>query len=361
MDAFTNPRRSGAPAKRRSAAASRVESRPEVRVGPIRPLADLLREHGLKPDEVLAGVGLPTTIFDDPENWISFSDLSNLLQACSALSGGSNCGLRVGSGFRLDSLGLLGQLMKNSPTLRDALRLGALHLNLHDRGALSLTLDLGEEFSALGYALFDGTLGAAEQILDGAIAMQFLLLRELCGPDWKPAVVQFSHRRPADVTALRNFFGPRIEFDAQLSANVFESRWLDQPIRGANPETYAALMAEVARHEEQCALSFAEQVRRSIYAVTITGTANEASLARLFGLNERTFRRRLEEEGNTLRAILSTVRREWSRHLLSDTELPVSEIAWILGYSDPTVFARAFRTWTTQSPSEWRVRRVPGA
>lgn len=359
MDAFTKPSRIRAPVKRRSAAATRVESRAEVRVGPIQPLADLLREHGLKPDEVLASVGLPTTILDDPENWISFSHLSNLLQACSALPGASNCGLQVGSRFRLDSLGLLGQLMKNSPTLRDALRLGALHLNLHDRGALSLTLDLGDEFSALGYALFDGTLGAAEEILDGAIAMQFLLLRELCGPEWKPAVVQFSHRPPADITALRNFFGPRIEFNAQLSANVFESRWLDQPIRGASHETYAALMAEVAGHEEQSSLSFTEQVRRSIYAMTITGTAKEGNLSRLFGLNERTFRRRLEEEGSSLRALLSTVRREWSRHLLSDTELPVSEIAWILGYSDPTVFARAFRTWTACSPSEWRLRRIP--
>jgi AraC-like DNA-binding protein len=358
MDAPTNPRRSKAPVKRRAAAGSRVAACPEVRVGPIQPLADLLRKHGLKPDEILTSVGLPTTIFSDPDNWISFSDLSNLLQACSARSGCSNCGLWVGSRFRLDSLGLLGQLMRNSPTLRDALRLGALHLNLHDRGALSLTLDLGDEFSALGYALFDGTLGAAEEILDGAIAMQFLLLRELCGPEWKPAVVQFSHRPPADITALRNFFGPRIEFNAQLSANVFESRWLDQPVRGANGDTYAALMAEVAKHEEQSVLSFTEQVRRSIYAVTITGTANESSLARLFGLNERTFRRRLEEEGNTLRALLSTVRREWSRHLLSDTELSVSEVAWILGYSDPTVFARAFRTWTAYSPSEWRLRRA---
>lgn len=277
------------------------------------------------------------------------------------LPGGSNCGLQVGSRFRLDSLGLLGQLVENGPTLRDVLQLRALHLDLHDRGALSLALDLGDKFSALGYVLFDGTLDAAEQILDGAIAMQFLPLRQLCGPDWRPAVVQFSHRRPADITAFRNFFGPRIEFDAQLSGNVFTSRWLDQPIRGANRETYAALMAEVARNEERRALSFTEQVRRSIYAMTITGTAIGTSLARFFGLNERTFRRRLEEEGSTLRALLSTVRRQWSRHLLSDTELPIPEIAWILGYSDLTVFARAFRTWTTQSPSEWRLCRVPDA
>jgi AraC-like DNA-binding protein len=56
----------------------------------------------------------------------------------------------------------------------------------------------------------------------------------------------------------------------------------------------------------------------------------------------------------TLRDLLGTVRRESSNHLLGNTELPVSDVAWILGYSDPTVFARAFRHWTDASPSAWR-------
>ena len=119
-----------AKARRRRGASPRVELRREVRVGPIQPLADLMREHGLKLDEILSGVGLPGTILDDPENWISFADLSNLLQACSMLSGCPNCGLLIGTRFRVDSLGLLGQLMRNSPTLRDALRLAALHLTI---------------------------------------------------------------------------------------------------------------------------------------------------------------------------------------------------------------------------------------
>lgn len=343
-----------AEARRRRGSSPRVELRREVRVGPIQPLADLMREHGLKLEEILPGVGLPATILDEPENWISFADLSNLLQACSMLSGCPNWGLLIGTRFRVDSLGLLGQLMRNSPTLRDALRLAALHLNLQDRGALSITLDLDDKLTALGYALFDGTLAASEQILDGAIAIQFLLLRELCGPTWRPAVVQLSHKRPVNLAALEAFFGHRLEFNTQLSAIAFDSRWLDRPIIGADTGTYAALMAEVARHEEASATSFTELVRRAIHAMTITGSANESSLARLFGTTERTFRRRLEDEGTTLRELLAMVRREWSFHLLGDTDLPVSEIGWILGYSDPTVFARAFRSWTKKSPTEWR-------
>ena len=209
--------------------------------------------------------------------------------------------------------------------------------------------------------LFDATLAASEQILDGAIAIQFLLLRELCGPTWRPAVVQLSHERPANFPALEAFFGHRLEFNTRLSTIAFDSRWLDRPIIDADAGTYAALVAEVARHEAANAASFTEQVRRSIYAMTITGSANESSVARLFGMNERTVRRRLEDDGTTLRELLATVRREWSCHLLSDTDLPVSEIAWILGYSDSTVFARAFRSWTKKSPTEWRGLGSPKA
>lgn len=327
-----------------------------VRVGPLLPVVDLLREHGVELDKVLARAGLPAGVFDDAENWISFRDLSNLLEACAALTGYSNYGLLIGRRFRLPLLGVLGQLMANSPTVRDALRLAALHINLQDRGAVSMTLDLGEDYASLGYALFDGTLPAADQILDGAVAMQLLLLRELCGTAWGPVAVQLSHKRPRDTMLFKQHFGPRLEFNTQMSAIVFESRWLDHRIRGADPAVYANITAEVEKREAQGATLFAEQVRRAIYSMTITGSATSTGLARLFGMHERTFRRRLEDEGVTLRDLLGAVRREWSCHLLMDTELSVSDIAWILGYSDPTVFARAFRHWTDVSPSEWRIK-----
>lgn len=326
----------------------------DVRVGPIQPLVELLREHGVEPHRVLAQVGLSSRVFDNPENWVSFRDLSNLMETCLALTGCPHFGLLIGRRFRIASLGALGQLMANSPTLRDALRLGAMHINLQDRGAVSMTLGLGDDYAALGYALFDGALPAADQILDGAIAMQFLLLLELCGPAWKPVEVQLSHKRPKDITPFRQHFGTRLEFNTRMSAIVFESRWLDHRIRGADPAIHAKLLAEVARRDEPNRASFAEEVRRAIYAMMITGNANASGLSRLFDMHERTLRRRLEDDGTTLREVLGTVRREWSCHLLRDTELSVSDIAWVLGYSDPTVFARSFRSWTDASPSEWR-------
>jgi AraC-like DNA-binding protein len=89
-----------------------------------------------------------------------------------------------------------------------------------------------------------------------------------------------------------------------------------------------------------------------------TGSASAANLTRLFNLHERTLRRRLAKEGATLRSLASEARRELAYHLLRDTDLPVSDIAAILRYSDVSVFARAFRRWSRTSPRQWRTEHA---
>jgi AraC-like DNA-binding protein len=236
------------------------------------------------------------------------------------------------------------------------LRLAALYLDIQDRGAVSLTLDLGDGKSALGYSIFEGKAPAAEQILDGAIAMQYLLLRDLCGPSWNPVLIQLSHSRPTKIAPFQKHFRAPLEFDARISGIVFESRWLDHRIEGADPAAFAAISKAIASNWPQLVMPFVAQVRRALYAMMFTGTASSTNLARLFNLNERTLRRRLEKERVSVRSLLSDARRELAHHLLRDTGLSVSEIAAILRHSDVTVFARAFRGWSDMSPREWRAR-----
>lgn len=326
----------------------------DVRVGPLLPIPSLLGEFGLDPEQVIGEVGIDPRVFADPENRLTFESLGRLLEACVDATGCAYFGLLIGARFELRTLGVLGALMANCPTLRDALRMATRHLDLHDRGAVSLTLDLGDSRSALGYSLIGGRTRASAQILDGALAMQLRLLRMLCGPSFKPVLVRLAHKRPAVLVPFRRHFGPKLEFDSPLSAIVFESRWLDHAIAGADPAAYAAIVEAIDAHESLEARAWAHQVRRAIYAMIFTGSASAARLARLFGMHERTLRRRLGHEGATVRGLVSGVRRDLAQQLLSETRLPVSEIAAILGYSDLPVFGRAFRSWSAMSPREWR-------
>ena len=328
--------------------------RGDVRVGPLRPIPVILSEHGFDPAQVFKRVGLRPRLFEDSENRVSFPALGRLLETCVELTQCPHFGLLVGERFTLDSLGILGQVMRNSPTLRHALRLAIQHLELHDRGAVALTLDFGNSQAALGYSLFDGDTPAAEQILDGSTAIHYRILRELCGRRWKPMAIQLSHRRPRNIGPLRRFFGPNLEFDSRISTVVFDARWLDHPIAGADPAAYSAIIDTIKAMEARERAPFASQVRRAIHATLFSASASTVSLANLFNLHERTLRRRLESEGETVRNLVSEVRQEIADHLLRDTILPVADIAAVLRYSDTTVFCRAFRSRSHMSPLEWR-------
>jgi AraC-like DNA-binding protein len=328
--------------------------RRDVRVGPLRPIPALLAEHGLDPAATLAGLGLAPRILDDPESRLPFDVVGRLLEGCAEQTRCPHFGLLVGQRFTMDALGILGELMRNSPTLRDALRLATLHLEVHDRGAVGLTLDLDDAHAALGYSLFEGAMPGAEQILDGSIAIHYRVFRELCGPSWRPASVQLSHGRPRKTAPFLRFFGPNLEFNSGISAVVFDSRWLDHPIAGADPARFAAILGAIDAIESRSDRPFAEQVRRALHALLFTGSASTASLARLFGQHERTLRRRLEAEGATVRGLVGEVRRDLAFHLLRNTSLSVTEIAAILHYSDSAVFGRAFRGWTGATAQTWR-------
>jgi len=76
----------------------------------------------------------------------------------------------------------------------------------------------------------------------------------------------------------------------------------------------------------------------------------------LFGMHERTLRKRLTAERTSLHQLVSQTRFELAKQLLENTELPLSEIASALRYADAAVFSRAFRGWSKTSPREWRAR-----
>jgi AraC-like DNA-binding protein len=332
----------------------------DVRVGPLLGVPTVLAGFGLDAARQLADTGLPRDLFDDPDHRAPFAATGRLLALCADRARCPHFGLLVGEHFTVRDLGVLGILMRHSPTLRDALRHGVHHLELQDRGAVALTLHLGESEVALGYSIFASGMPGVTQVLDLAITVCFRILRELCGPSWRPLVVRLSHRRPARIGPYKRAFGAAVDFDAAISAVVFDERWLDYPIAGADRAVFAATMERVRAVEATTPTPFVDGVRQAIGALLYTGSASTASLANLFGLHERALRRRLAVEGATVRSLVNEAREELARHLLRDTTLAVSEVAGVLRYSSVTAFCRAFRAQSGRSPQAWRAEATAG-
>ena len=330
----------------------------EVRIGPVAAIPEVLRQFGIAPGLLFARAGVPQQTFGDPENRIAFEALGRLMFECSTATACDHFGLLVGERFELQGLGDIGELMRHSATVGDALRALLLHLYLHDRGAVPILINLDAAYVLLGYSIYrHGTPGTA-QLYDVAIAIGHRILKAICGSGWQPAHVQFSHGRPEDPRPYRRAFGPQVRFDAEVSGIVFAASWLDSPIPGADPHRHAQILSAIRQARADSAMRFADVVRGAVHQMVLSGTASAGSVALLFGIHERTLRKRLTAEGTSLQQLVSQTRFELAKQLLENTQLPLAEIASALHFADAAVFSRAFRGWSKTSPRVWRGRRA---
>lgn len=169
-----------------------------VHIGGVAGIPAALKSLGASPAEVFAEAGVDLALFDDPENVISVAAVGHLVNVCVARTGCRHFGLLVGERGGLESLGLVGTLMRFSPDVAAALqRLG--HYMSHYHGGQIAALVRFEDTATLTYNVFESGIEAIDQIGDGAIAILCNVMRTFCGSDWVPRQVQFAHRRPADV------------------------------------------------------------------------------------------------------------------------------------------------------------------
>jgi AraC-like DNA-binding protein len=328
----------------------------EVRIGPVAAIPELLRTFSVAPSLPFVRAGVPLRTFKNPENRIAFEALGRLLSECSTATACAHFGLLVGERFELDGLGAIGALMRNSATVGEALRALLLHLYLHDRGAVPILINLDASYVLLGYSIYrHGTPGTAH-LYDVAIAIGYRVLKSVCGAHWKAAHVQFAHGRPKDPRPYRRVFGPNLRFDAEVSGIVFATSWLDQAIPGADPRLRELVQRAIQQARASSTMSFADLVRAALHQMVLSGTSSADNVALLFGIHERTLRKRLTAEGTSLQSLVSQTRFELAKQLLENTELPLSEIASALHFADAAVFSRAFRGWSNTNPRNWRTR-----
>ena len=329
----------------------------DVRIGPVGAIPDVLLALGASPQEIFTRAGVRLGSFSNPETRIAFEALGRLLLASAAATKREDFGLLVGERFRLQDLGLLGELMRHSPTVGDALRALLMHLQVYDRGAVPLLLHQELSNVLLGYSIYRPDIPGIAYAYDVAIAIGNQIMRDLCGPGWKPLRVQFSHYRPQDIGPFRQLFGNYVQFDAEVSGISFESFLLDKPIAGSDASRRSEVLAVIKDAHGIAGMRFSEQVLAALPQLVLGGASSAKNVALNFGIHERTLRKRLTLEGKKYQDLLNQTRFDLAGQLLKNTRLPLSEVAAALNFADLATFSRAFRSWAGMSPTMWRNER----
>lgn len=222
-------------------------------------LQPLLQQFGVDLHDVLAESGLPPGMFDHPDNLVPFRDGSRLLALCVDRTGCAHLGLLIGRHTPLEALGMLADLAKAAPDVRTALSLLVRYLKLSDGGGLC-ALREDERFANFSYALYEPGVERAEVVYDILIGTLWNVMRALCGEHWLPHEVLLTRSRPADLRPYRSFLRAPLRFDFDECALVFDKKWLDMPLRSADPRRLKALEAQARTIEGQFTAEFPAQV-----------------------------------------------------------------------------------------------------
>lgn len=328
-----------------------------VRAAPVLALPAVLTDLGIDPWAVIDEAGVDRALFDDPERVASFTDVGHLMALAAQRSGCPHIGLLVGRRGGLHVLGRLGELLSHAAELGSALNNLILYLHLHDRGSVPALWVTGDQ-TMLIYSVYKADVPGIEQVYDTALVIACRIIQELAGPDWRPTEIRLSRSRPADGRPYREHFKAPLTFDAEQSAVVFDSGWLEHRLGGADCLMHARILRELEDIEAQGGGDLVEQLRRLLRRLLISGADQRqtslAQTARLFALHRRTLNRRLRTRGTSFRELLDEARFDIARQLLRDTPMSVSEVAAALDYSDSTAFTHAFRRWADTSPARWR-------
>ena len=165
-----------------------------VRVASTMSIPAVLRSLGADPAKVLVEAGYEPEFFDNPDTRISFAARSRLLAHCATATRCPHFGLLVGQRAGLNSLGLIGLLIKYAPDVGSALLSLVRYLHLHVRGATT-SLVTDERVAKFTWDVYQPRRDGVVHVDDGALAAIFNIMRALCGPDWKPTEVGLPTRR----------------------------------------------------------------------------------------------------------------------------------------------------------------------
>jgi AraC-like DNA-binding protein len=188
-------------------------------------------------------------------------------------------------------------------------------------------------------------------------------LRVLTGHDaTAPRAVRFRHAAPKDTREHRALFRCPIAFDQDHTEVELADATLDLPLPQANAAYCSIFEAQVERAlaslEAAAPKGTPDDVRRAAQAMLAGGECSLAGTARVLGVSPRTLQRRLAEQGTTFGAIVDAVRRELALEYLA-RPLAVAEIAFLLGYAEPSAFHHAFKRWTGKTPEQARAAAPP--
>ncbi|WP_439370204.1 AraC family transcriptional regulator [Bradyrhizobium sp. PMVTL-01] len=314
-----------------------------------------LRDARIDLAPILSAAGLLIEDIENPKRRIDASAQIKLLELAAKELQDDSFGFHLAQGFELGEIGLLYYVMASSERLVDALRTGERYCAINNEG-VRLRTSLEQGF-AIGFEHVNIARRADRHHTEFWLVALVRICRALTGARLAPRQIKLTHHRHETPSDVRSQLGCGITFSADRDEVLFAAQIGALPLLGADPHLNKLLLRyadEALANRPSRRGNLRSRVEDQIAQLLPHGKANAAEVARRLGMSRRTLARALSSEGVGFSNILEEFRDAIARRYLREAELPISEIAWLLGYSEVSSFTHAFVRWTGVSPRMYR-------
>lgn len=315
---------------------------------------ELVSELGSNPGSLLDDVGICPRLLDDPSAKIPVRALGQLLENTAQAFNCPDLGLRLAERQAAETMMQpLDRLFRTAPTVRDVVDCCVRHIGAFNSGLVMEMDDDPNGLHLLDFKLVDG-LSLFPQLMEQLLLLTHNSVVWLSAGFARSRTVWFSHLNISPPVAYARRFNAVTKFGQENDGIFFSDADLAARVAGCNAAQFASEARIVAeRFPERKDID--TKVRQTVFKMlTHSDSCTRQHVAQQLGFQERTLNRRLSKKGTSFETIRDEVRKSLAFRYLARADLPLTEIAGRLGYSELAVLSRCCRRWFGSPPRQVR-------
>jgi AraC-like DNA-binding protein len=336
---------------------ARIGSMPSASGGIARLVYARLLERGIPAIPLLLKARLSVEQIDDRSVRLRVRSQIRFLQLAADALQDDLLGFHLARDYELREIGLLYYVLASSEVLNDALHKAARYSGITNEG-ISLKFSTGRKTAiALDYVGVERRSDRHQ--IEFWLVSLVRLCRQLTNRRLIPSRVRVAHHRKKSPAEFRSLFGCEVEFGSAVDEVIFPGAVALMPIGSADSylnELLVKYCEEAISHRPPARTSLRLSVETAMAPLLPHGKANAVEVARRIGMSHRTLARQLSSEGLTFSQIAEELKGDLAGHYLREGDLPISQIAWLLGYREVSAFTHAFKRWTGMTPRQARTQ-----
>lgn len=301
-------------------------------------------------------VNLRPNLVHDVHARIPVGQVQELWHAAVAATQNPDLALEVAQQINPTTMGTIAYVMMNAPTLQEALRKLCKYQDLVC-GAIQTSLQVEQQLALVRLDPVWEALPAPRNALDSELVIYKSAFSALIGQPIPYKEVLFCYPEPASTKAHQHCFpGAKLVFGAPYGGLLFSQECLQLPVVTANPELSSMFeqYADAYLQKLKEPNTVRERVQRELAQLLQGDEPTIQKVARSMAMSVRSLQSKLRDEGVNYQMLLDEVRKELALKHLASGQTTIADIAYLLGFSETSVFSRSFKKWTGMAPAAYR-------